>query len=500
MAKSRAVFLCGACGSSHPKWAGKCPDCGAWDSLERYHPPADAAEGGGEVPAHLGAAAGWLGDHDVSPAAKAVPLSEVESLAVPRIPTGIAELDRVLGGGLVPASAVLLGGEPGIGKSTLLLQAMSSLAADGRRVLYVSSEESGQQVKLRAERIASPAGGAERETNLFVLSETNLARIAEQTRRTAPDVLVVDSVQMLYRADLEASPGSMTQLRRCCLELVMLAKASGIAVIVVGHVTKDGDLAGPKLLEHLVDVVLQFEGDRHHAHRVVRAIKNRFGSTHEIGLFEMTGGGLAEIEEGSLALGDDPRPGSVFVPALAGSRVLVAEVQALTATGFLGTAKRRASGIDPNRLAMSIAVLEKHGDLRLADQDIFAAVAGGIRLTEPAADLALLLAVAGAYLGRTVPSRFAAIGEVGLSGEIRPIRFLEQRLNEVARRGGHTVAVPAGQVADVASAARKSGVTLVGVATVAAGVELLVPRKFPREGQNEVLRADAKTAEKFAKA
>jgi DNA repair protein RadA/Sms len=494
MAKSRAVFLCGACGSSHPKWAGKCPDCGAWDSLERFHPPAEGETGGGEVPAHLGAAAGWLGDHDVSPAARAVPLSEVESLAVPRIPTGIGELDRVLGGGLVPASAVLLGGEPGIGKSTLLLQAMSALAGAGRRVLYVSSEESGQQVKLRAERIVPPGGGADRESNLFVLSETNLARIAEQTRRTAPDVLVVDSVQMLFRADLEASPGSMTQLRRCCLELVMLAKASGIAVIVVGHVTKEGDLAGPKLLEHLVDVVLQFEGDRHHAHRVVRAIKNRFGSTHEIGLFEMTGGGLAEIEEGSLALGDDPRPGSVFVPALAGSRCLVAEVQALTATGFLGSAKRRASGIDANRLAMSIAVLEKHGDLRLADQDVFAAVAGGLRLAEPAADLALVLAVAGAYLGRTVPPRFAAIGEVGLSGEIRPVRFLEQRFSEVIRRGGRTVAIPGAQASELAPIARKAGVSLIGVAGMSACLELLVPRKSPGPRDGPPAPANAKAA------
>jgi DNA repair protein RadA/Sms len=492
MAKSRAVFLCGACGSTHPKWAGKCPDCGAWDALERFHPPAEGEAAGGEVPAHLGAAAGWLGDHDVSPAAKAVPLSEVESLEVPRIPTGIGELDRVLGGGLVPASAVLLGGEPGIGKSTLLLQAMSSLAAAGRRVLYVSSEESGQQVKLRAERIVPHGAATDREANLFVLSETNLARIAEQTRRTAPDVLVVDSVQMLFRADVEASPGSMTQLRRCCLELVMLAKASGIAVIVVGHVTKEGDLAGPKLLEHLVDVVLQFEGDRHHAHRVVRAIKNRFGSTHEIGLFEMTGGGLAEIEEGSLSLGDDPRPGSVFVPALAGSRCLVAEVQALTATGFLGSAKRRASGIDANRLAMSIAVLEKHGDLRLADQDVFAAVAGGVRLAEPAADLALLLAVAGAYLGRTVPPRFAAIGEVGLSGEIRPVRFLEQRMSEVIRRGGRMVGIPASQVAEVAGIARASGVVVVGVEGIPACLELLTPRKSPAASRGPGNTATAK--------
>jgi len=472
MAKNRAVFLCAACGSTHPKWMGKCPDCGTWDALERYHPPA-GDDASGEAAAHLGAASGWLGDADASPVARAVPLSEVAGLAVPRIPTGIGEFDRVLGGGLVPASATLLGGEPGIGKSTLLLQAMSSLAGTGRRVLYVSSEESAQQVKGRAERIAAGAGTALREANLFVLSETNLARIAEQARQVAPDVLVVDSVQMLYRGDLDAAPGSMTQLRRCCLELVTLAKASGIAVLVVGHVTKEGDLAGPKLLEHLVDAVLSFDGDRHHQHRVVRAVKNRFGSTHEIGLFEMTGAGLAEIEEGSLALGDEPRPGSVFVPSLAGSRCLLAEIQALTATGFLGSAKRRASGLDANRLAMSIAVLEKHGGLRLADQDVFAAAAGGLRVVEPAADLALLLAVAGAYGGRSVPPRCAAIGEVGLSGEVRPVRFLEQRLHEVGRRGGRIALVPASQRGEVMGAARKEGMELMAVSSVVESLEIL---------------------------
>jgi DNA repair protein RadA/Sms len=343
MAKTRVTFLCKSCGSSHPRWMGKCPDCGTWDALEKFVPPA-------EEPQHqaLGAVAAWIAHGDQADGhgagladlkSVALPLDRVSPLEAPRIATGIGELDRVLGGGVVPGSAVLVGGDPGIGKSTLLLQAAACMSDAGQRVLYVSSEESAQQVKMRAERVlvgeegASPPRG--RMSDLFILSETNLSRIAEQARRVKPALLVIDSIQMLWSSAVEAAPGSATQLRRACLELVTLAKASEMAVAMVGHVTKEGELAGPKLLEHLVDVVVQFEGDRHHAHRVVRALKNRFGSTQEIGLFEMTGSGLAEIREGSLSLGDGdgagPRPGTIHVPSLAGSRCLIAEMQALTA-------------------------------------------------------------------------------------------------------------------------------------------------------------------------
>ena len=436
MAKQRAQFLCGQCGAVHPKWMGKCPDCGAWDALERYI-EAKAA------PGSLEASSGTVD----AGAAVAEPLGQVQAAAVTRIPSGVSEFDRVLGGGFVPGSAVLLGGDPGIGKSTLLLQALAALADAGAPVLYASSEESAHQVRLRAERLGQGSGES-RERHLWVLAETNLARLLEQARKVRPAVLVVDSIQLVHRVDVEAVPGSASQLRRCALDLVSHAKTTGCVVVIVGHVTKDGLLAGPRLLEHLVDVVLSFEGDRHHAHRVVRAIKNRFGSTFEVGLFEMTGSGLQQVDENQLAADPNlaPRPGSVAVPALAGSRCLLAEVQALTTTGILGGAKRKASGLDANRLAMLLAVLEQHGGLRLADQDVYASAAGGVKLLEPGTDLAVALAVAAARMGRTPPAAFAAVGEVGLTGQIRPCTHLEQRIAAAARRGVKHLAVPAGQV------------------------------------------------------
>jgi DNA repair protein RadA/Sms len=476
MAKVRTSYVCRECGNVQPKWMGKCPDCGAWDALERFV-ERDAADGPapgaldlggvlgagpGEAPAPGGSSAGGT---RAPGSRRAVPIAEVKPLDVPRIPSGIDEFDRVLGGGIVPGSVTLLGGDPGIGKSTLLLQAAAALAGRGRRVLYATSEESAAQVKLRADRLDGSADAA-RGANLLLLAEPNLAVIAEEARRTRSDLLVLDSIQLTFRGDVDAPPGSLQQLRRCCLDLVSIAKTSGTAVAMVGHVTKEGDLAGPKLLEHLVDVVLAFEGDRHHAYRVVRAVKNRFGSTQEVGLFEMTGAGLSQVEEATLepdagaATGDGgsstnarpTRPGSVFTPVLAGSRVLLAEVQALTATGFLGNAKRRASGLDAGRLAMLIAVLEKHGGLRLGDQDIYASAVGGMRIVEPAADLAIALAVAGAFHDRGAGASTAAIGEISLSGELRSVRQLEQRVQAAVRRGAGLLLVPRAQ-AEAARAA-----------------------------------------------
>lgn len=365
-----------------------------------------------------------------------------------------------------------MGGEPGIGKSTLLLQAAFAWANGGNRVLYVSSEESSQQVGLRAKRLSghSPTG-----PDLFVLSETNLARIVEQARRIQPRVMIIDSVQMIYKSDLPASPGSVSQLRRCCADLVYLAKASGIAVVLVGHVTKEGQLAGPRLLEHLVDCVLNFEGDRYHSHRVVRAVKNRFGTTLEIGLFEMTGAGLREVPEGAgvpAALAT-PRPGCIVCPVMTGTRCILVEVQALTATGFLGAAKRKSSGLDANRLAMVIAVLEQHAGLRLADRDIFSSSVGGVKVAEPAADLALLLAIAGAHYRRGLAGATAAVGEVGLGGEIRPVPHGEARVREAARLGYTRLLFPALHAAERKVVRGIAGVDVVEVPTVDKAIEQL---------------------------
>ncbi|MDX2131975.1 MAG: DNA repair protein RadA [Planctomycetota bacterium] len=448
MAKARRVFLCRSCGSAHPRWLGKCPDCGTWDALEETTLDPLAAND-----THKGIAASMAPDADTAPALAArIDEIDPEGEIVRRLPTGIGELDRVLGGtadnrGLVPGSVVLVGGEPGIGKSTLLLQAAYAWAASGSGVLYVTSEESAQQVALRSRRLRDDSApqGTRAPISLHVLADTNLARIVEQARRVAPRVLVIDSVQMIYKPDVPAGPGSVTQLRRCAAELVYFAKASGVAVVLVGHVTKDGQLAGPRLLEHLVDCVLTFDGDRHHAHRVVRGVKNRFGTTLEVGLFEMTGAGLRPAPEGSgPAAMDAARPGSCVCPVLTGTRCLMVELQALTATGFLGAAKRKASGIDPNRLAMLIAVLEQHADLRLADRDVFASSVGGVRVVEPASDLALLLAIAGAHLRRALSPRTACVGEVGLGGEIRPVPGMEQRVHEAARLGYARLLCPPG--------------------------------------------------------
>ena len=470
MAKVRVSYVCRSCGGVQSKWMGKCPECNAWDALEEHRVDASV----GRDP-QKGLASSWAGALVDAPddaeagagalrAPRAAPIDTIERDGAPtaRLATGIGELDRVLGGGLVPGSAVLIGGDPGIGKSTLMLQAADALARAGARTLYVSSEESAEQVAMRALRLRGDAAPARSprpgprtsdapgasgasvveakgaRSELWALADTNLARIFEQARTVAPRVMVIDSVQMIYKADLDASPGSVAQLRRCCTELVYLAKVSGIAVVLVGHVTKDGALAGPKLLEHLVDAVLSFEGDHHHAHRVIRAVKNRFGTTLELGLFEMTDRGLREVADGAgvAARRDAPaRPGSVVCPVMNGSRCLLVEVQALTATGFLGAAKRKSSGLDANRLAMLIAVLEQHAGLRLADRDVFASAVGGVRVVEPAADLALAMAIAGSHHRRALDPGACAVGEVGLGGEVRPVGNAEQRIREAARLG-----------------------------------------------------------------
>jgi DNA repair protein RadA/Sms len=455
MAKSKTQFLCNSCGSVHPKWLGKCPDCGAWDALQEFAAPTPDAR----KPTGGGAQA----QADALHGARPLTLTEIDSADIARLPTGITEFDRILGGGVVPGSAVLVGGQPGIGKSTLLLQVAHQLAAakpdqPAAKVLYVTSEESAQQVAMRAGRLGATQStttsrtGSIAPSGLLVLAETNLERILHQINAAAPQVVIVDSVQMIYKPNLPAAPGSVTQLRDCCMDLVYLAKASGIAVIVVGHVTKAGTLAGPKIIEHIVDTVVYFEGDRFHAHRIVRCVKNRFGSTHEVGLFEMTGQGLAEVRDpGKLfveqyGLDANGRPmqpsGSVLTIATQGSRQLLLEVQALTASSVIGAAKRKTSGVSADRVAMIMAVLEKRAELRRAADDVIVNIAGGVKVIEPAIDLAIALAIASAYLNRPLPPGTLAVGELGLGGEVRSVPQLENRLREAARLGVTHAIVP----------------------------------------------------------
>jgi DNA repair protein RadA/Sms len=408
---------------------GKCPDCGTWDSLESYNAPA-----GG-----ISSATG-----DATRGAEAVAIDDIEEADTPRLSSGIAEFDRVLGGGIVPGSVVLVGGEPGIGKSTLLLQVAHGMSVgngETPKILYVTSEESARQTALRAARLGV------KSKNLLVLAETNIERIVHQISRHKPAVAVIDSIQMIYKPQIPAAPGSVTQLRDCCMDLVYLAKTGATAILLVGHVTKAGTLAGPKVIEHIVDTVAYFEGDRFHAHRIVRCVKNRFGGTHEVGLFEMTGSGLSEVvDPGKIFLEQygsaGPPSGSVIAAAMQGSRVLLVEVQALTASSVIGAAKRKTSGVSADRVAMIIAVLEKRAEMRLAADDVFVNIAGGIKTPEPAVDLAIALAIASAHMNRPLPPGTLAIGELGLGGEIRPVPQLETRLREAARLGITNAVVP----------------------------------------------------------
>lgn len=430
MAKIRQQFLCNQCGSLQLKWMGKCPDCGGWDALQPFTAPAPDARRDAII-----------GISDVASGSEALPISQIEQAVIQRYASGIGEFDRVLGGGIVPGSATLIGGDPGIGKSTLLLQAAGRLAeATGRPVLYATSEESARQTAMRAQRLTITGD------NLLILAETNVKRIINQIQKIDPCVAIVDSIQMIYKPDLPAAPGSVTQLRECCMELVYLAKSSGVAVAFVGHVTKEGTLAGPKMVEHIVDTVAYFEGDRFHTHRILRCMKNRFGSTSEVGLFEMTGAGLQEVTDpGNLFVeshGGNPPSGSVLTAATSGTRVLLLEVQALTAPSVIGAAKRKTSGVSSDRVAMIIAVLERRCGLKLAAEDVFVNIAGGVKVIEPAIDLAIALAIASAHLNRPLPASTLAVGELGLGGELRGIGQLDQRIHEAARLGVKHAMVP----------------------------------------------------------
>ncbi len=418
MAKQAVQFACTECGYSSGRWFGKCPACGAFGTL---------------VEDVLSA----------SPAAKAPPkpllrLADVEAKEAERIPTGVAELDRVLGGGLVPASLVLVGGEPGVGKSTLLLTALAAISKE-RRALLVTGEESSAQVKLRAARL----GGAE---SVEILAETELDNVLATLESERPAVCVIDSVQTLYSQDVASAPGSVAQVREAAARLLRTAKAAGVATILVGHVTKDGSVAGPRVLEHLVDCVLQFEGDRYHEHRVLRAVKNRFGSTNELGVFEMTGAGLKGVPDPSEVFGRSAGSeiGSAVACALEGTRPILLEVQALVSPTDLAMPRRVATGVDPKRLAMIVAVLGRHARVALGSADVFVNVAGGVRIDEPGADLAVALAIASAARGVPVKEGHAAFGELGLTGRLRPAAQAERRLEECAKLGLSAVVAPPG--------------------------------------------------------
>ncbi len=419
----RIRYVCQSCGYDAPKWMGRCPNCGGWNTL------VEEADTGRAQTARP------------RPASEPVPLPSVAPLPQERLPTGIAELDRVLGGGIVPGSLVLIGGEPGCGKSTLMTQVADRLAAERRAVLYVTGEESPQQAKLRADRVGAGS------PHVWILAETDLDAVLETARRLGPAVMVVDSIQTMYRPDLPTSPGSVGQVRECAAALLALAKGDGIAVLLVGHVTKEGAIAGPRVLEHIVDTVLYFEGERHQAYRILRATKNRFGSTNEIGVFEMHGSGLCEVPNPSAAfLSERPAgaSGATVVCAIEGTRPLLVEVQALVRPAPFGTPRRTTSGLDYNRLLLLLAVLEKRGGLALGTADVYANAAGGVRVDEPAADLGVALAVASSYRNRPLDPHTVFIGEVGLAGEIRGVPQLDRRLAEAAKLGFRRAVVPAG--------------------------------------------------------
>ena len=421
MAKPRSTFVCQECDHVSPKWLGRCPECGAWASLHEVRREASA---GGSRPRPL----------------PVTPFPEIPAADARRVETGIAELDRVLGGGLVPGMVVLVGGEPGVGKSTLLLQAADKLAARGERVLYVSGEESPAQLRLRGRRL----GVDSRE--IGVLAETDIERIVDTAREWQPRVMIVDSIQAVQAPGLPSVPGSVGQVREAASRLVAYAKSTGVAVVLVGHVTKEGSLAGPRVLEHAVDTVTQFEGDRHHAHRILRAIKNRFGATDEIGVFSMGERGLEGVANPSelfLAERREQVPGSAVLAAIEGSRPLLIEVQALVGEPIQGSPRRTALGIDGGRVALILAVLQRRAGLDLGTRDVFVNLTGGMSVTEPAADLAVAVAVGSSLAGRPVVEGRIACGEVGLTGEIRSVGRIDSRLREAARLGFRSAVVPA---------------------------------------------------------
>jgi len=445
----KTIFVCQHCGSQSPKWIGKCPDCGTWDSLveEARGFKTPAFPSGGAVP---------------------VPIDSIELESEPRWRTGIQEFDRVLGGGLVPGTLVLIGGDPGIGKSTLMLQTLHGLACSGKKVLYVSGEESTRQMRLRSQRLAVSS------PTLLVVSEVQMETVLSLVDSVKPDVLVVDSIQTMYNSDIESAPGSVSQVREATVRPMLMAKRTGTPAFLVGHVTKDGAIAGPKLLEHMVDTVLYFEGDRNHIFRILRAVKNRFGSTNEIGVFEMKERGLEEVPNPSAVfLSERPEraPGSVVTASMEGSRPILVEIQALASGTSFGTPRRTVLGLDANRVSLLVAVMEKKIGMQLMGHDIFMNVAGGVRIDEPAVDLGIVAAIAGSFLDRPIPESTVVLGEVGLAGEVRAIGQVDARLAECRKMGFTRCLIPRGNLKRRVDSDAEMDVA--GVQTVREAVEML---------------------------
>ena len=454
MPKKKTSYQCTACGYENPRWMGKCPECGAWNTMEEIMAvPEEAAPKAYKQRGGTGSSA--------------MKLKEIETGSQVYISSGLPELDRVLGGGIVEGALMLVGGDPGIGKSTLLLQVCHHLCEKGKRVLYVSGEESARQIKLRAQRLGVA------DSDMIILTENAMDQVEEKLRAVAPDFCVIDSIQTMYRPEMGSAPGSVSQVRESASLLMRYAKTEGCAIFLVGHVTKEGSLAGPRVLEHMVDVVLYFEGDHQHEYRLLRAVKNRFGSVNELGIFEMTGTGMRAVQNASetlLSQRAKGASGSCVFCGMEGSRPMLVDIQALVTQSFLAAPRRTVDGMDSSRVMLLLAVMEKRARLKMYNRDAYINVAGGLSLNEPAADLAFCMAVASSYVDRPVPADWAVMGEVGLAGEVRAISQLERRVTECQRLGFTHILCPRDSARRVKV---PEGVSLHGVDTVAQAMAVL---------------------------
>jgi DNA repair protein RadA/Sms len=453
MKKSETVFVCQHCGHHSAKWLGKCPECGEWNSVVEEK----------QQTSRKGGTRNGFQLREVS----AIAFNEIEPQDDRRLPSGVTEFDRVLGGGIVPGTLVLIGGDPGIGKSTLLLQVADKLSDAGMCVLYVSGEESERQIKLRGERLSVVA------KNVFLLPETNLENIAREIERLKPGAVIVDSIQTVFSSAIESAPGSVSQVREVAHQFLLLAKNRGIPVFLIGHITKEGSIAGPKALEHIVDTVLYFEGERHHNHRIVRAVKNRYGASNEVGVFEMTGSGLMPVANPSqMFLQERPQnvAGSIVTACMEGTRPLLVEIQALVSSNKYGTGRRMTQGLDQNRVALLIAMLEKRAGLQLSGDDVFVNIAGGLEVDEPAVDLGVVTAIASSFKSTTIDPHTAVFGEIGLTGEVRGAMQASVRAREAQALGFKKIVMPSSNVPGLE---RLLGVRVVGVKSVDEALEEL---------------------------